>query len=78
MDTLIFTLAFFGAAILIMSVGVMFKRRPIQGSCGGISSLMGSCDICDKKEDCIDKIKRLSREAAQGCSTEEGDCSKKC
>lgn len=76
MDTLIFTLAFFGVAIFIMSVGVIFKRKPIQGSCGGISSLMGSCEICDKKDDCIDKIKRLTREAGKGCSS-ESDCSKR-
>jgi uncharacterized protein len=72
METLIFTLGFFGAAILIMSIGVMFKRKPIAGSCGGISSLMGSCDICDKKEHCIDKIKELSRKAAGNCSS--NDC----
>jgi hypothetical protein len=68
MDTLLFTLAFFGTAILIMSVGVLFKRKPIEGSCGGISRLMGTCDICDKKDDCIDKIKALSENAAKSCS----------
>ncbi len=68
MDTLLFTLGFFGTTILIMSIGVIFKRKPIQGSCGGISSLMGSCDICDKTEDCIDKIKELSRNASKSCS----------
>lgn len=57
MDTLIFTLGFFGAAILIMSVGILLKRKPIAGSCGGIANLMGSCDICEKKSDCLDKIK---------------------
>lgn len=57
MDTLIFTLGFFGVSILIMSVGVLLKRKPIEGSCGGIANLMGSCDICDKKSDCIDKFK---------------------
>lgn len=40
-----------------MSVGVLFKRKPIQGSCGGIANLMGSCDICEKKTDCMDKFK---------------------
>lgn len=74
METLLFTLGFFGVAVLIMSVGVMFKRKPIAGSCGGISNLMGSCDICDKKEDCIDKIKELSRKAGGHCSSH--DCSK--
>lgn len=72
MDTLLFTLAFFGTAILIMSIGVLFRRKPIQGSCGGIANFMGSCDICDKKSECIDKIKDLSN-----CSTKT-DCSKEC
>lgn len=70
METLIFTLAFFGTAILVMSVGVLFKRKPIQGSCGGISNLMGSCDICDQKSECIDKIKQMSESAARECSKE--------
>lgn len=73
MDTLLFTLAFFGAAILIMSVGVLFKRKPIQGSCGGIANFMGSCDICDKKSECVDKIKELSK-----CSTSECPDLKSC
>jgi uncharacterized protein len=71
MDTLLFTLAFFGAAILIMSVGVLFKRKPIQGSCGGIANFMGSCDICEKKSECIDKIKLNSDCSTKNCSTED-------
>jgi uncharacterized protein len=71
MDTLLFTLAFFGGAILIMSVGVLFKRKPIQGSCGGIANLMGNCDICEKKSDCIDKIKNIAECATKECSSED-------
>lgn len=76
MDTLLFTLTFFGAAVLIMSVGVLLRRKPIQGSCGGIANLMGNCDICEKKSECIDKIKFLAKSAEEGCSTKE--CSKEC
>lgn len=34
--------------ILSMSVGVIFARKPIKGTCGGIASLRmdSSCDIC--------------------------------
>lgn len=34
--------------VLIMSVGVLMGRKPIKGSCGGMSALgMGtSCDLC--------------------------------
>lgn len=71
MDTLYFTLAAFGTAIFVMSVGVLFKRKPIQGSCGGIANLMGSCDICEKKSDC-DEFNNLVNK----CPPE--DCSKDC
>ena len=40
-----------------MSVGVLFKRKPIQGSCGGIANFMGGCDICAKKDECMEKFK---------------------
>jgi hypothetical protein len=69
MDILIFTLCGFTAAVLIMSVGVMFKRKPIAGTCGGIANLMGDCDICEKKSECIDKMKDLSKK----CSNKD-DC----
>ena len=57
MEIMIFTLGAFLGAVLIMSVGVIFKRKPIAGSCGGIANLMGSCDICEMKDDCVDKKK---------------------
>ncbi len=57
MEIVILTLGVFLGVVLAMSVGVIFKRRPIQGSCGGIASLMGSCDVCDMKDECVDKKK---------------------
>jgi len=65
METLFFTLGAFAFTVCIMSVGVIFKRKPIAGSCGGIANLMGSCDVCDKKSQCIEKIKDI----AEDCST---------
>ncbi len=34
--------------ILLMSVGVLFGRKPVQGSCGGMNKLDGlsECEIC--------------------------------
>jgi len=34
--------------ILLMSVGVLFGRKPVQGSCGGMSNIgaLGECEIC--------------------------------
>jgi len=34
--------------MLIMSVGVLSGRKPVQGSCGGLNKIegMGECEIC--------------------------------
>jgi thiamine biosynthesis lipoprotein len=54
-----------GAVFLLgvgaMAIGVILKRRPIQGSCGGIANVMGEsgCDICEKKNQCERTGKRL-------------------
>lgn len=72
MDTLFFTIAAFGSAVLVMSVGILFKRKPIQGSCGGIANLMGECDICEKKSDCEDlKEFNLLNKCIPECSKED-------
>lgn len=54
MEILIPTLIVFVAALVIMSVGVIFKRRPLAGTCGGIASMMGGCDICELKDKCVE------------------------
>ena len=46
MDAFIITLLFMGAMMLIMAVGVMFKRPPLKGSCGGVG---GAECICEKQ-----------------------------
>ena len=52
MTVLAITILIFGSAVLAMSVGVLFGREPIRGSCGGV---VGSCDsctrICSKRAD---------------------------
>ena len=52
MTVLAITALIFGVAVLAMSVGVLFGREPIRGSCGGV---VGSCDsctrICSKRAD---------------------------
>ena len=40
----------FGVVIAVMAVGVMFGRKPISGSCGGVGKALGQdnyvCDLC--------------------------------
>lgn len=47
-----------------MSIGVMFGRKPIAGSCGGMAALgmETSCDICGgDKSICEDETKKQLR-----------------
>lgn len=48
MTVLLVTFVFIALMILIMSVGVLFGRKPVQGSCGGLNKIdgMGECDLC--------------------------------
>lgn len=48
MTILFVTFVFIALMILIMSVGVLFGRKPVQGSCGGLNKIdgMGECELC--------------------------------
>lgn len=47
MTTLFFTLAFFLLTTAAMAIGVLAGRKPIQGSCGGMSAMLDSdCPVC--------------------------------
>lgn len=37
--------------VVLMSIGVMMRRKPIQGSCGGLSSV-GVDKVCDCETTC--------------------------
>lgn len=56
MTHLLLTLAIMGIAMLIMAVGVIFKRPCLRGSCGGptIFDREGdplTCDSCPRREE---------------------------
>ncbi|MDG2060362.1 MAG: (Na+)-NQR maturation NqrM [SAR86 cluster bacterium] len=57
MTTLILTFIFLVILVALMSVGVLFGRQPISGSCGGMKSIEGqiNCDLCGgDKSKCIE------------------------
>ena len=56
------TFVIFAMVILALSLGYLIKRKSIQGSCGGISSL-GLEKVCDCPEPCDARKKRMAREA---------------
>ena len=56
------TFAVFILVVFGMSLGYLVKRKTLQGSCGGISSL-GMEKVCDCPEPCDARKKRMAREA---------------
>ncbi|AKO51947.1 ApbE family protein [Marinobacter psychrophilus] len=63
-----FFLVFFIVILLIagMSVGVIFGRKPISGTCGGIGALgiSSSCELCGgNTQKCEENSERVSGEA---------------
>ena len=62
MSTFFVVFGAFAFVILIMSVGVIFKRKPFSGSCGGLNNVYqkedGSCQICGAQvnDDCKNKV----------------------
>lgn len=62
-----FLLALLVVSILVaaMSIGVIFGRKPISGTCGGIGALgiSKSCDICGgNTQKCEEENERLANE----------------
>ncbi|WP_081981454.1 (Na+)-NQR maturation NqrM [Vibrio variabilis] len=49
--TLLLTVLIFVSFISLMAIGVIFSRRPIQGSCGGLSKLSIARE-CNCKDTC--------------------------
>lgn len=58
------TLFFFLLAFIAMSLGYIFKRKEIQGSCGGLSSI-GIEKVCDCPQPCDLRKKRMATENRQ-------------
>lgn len=53
MTTMILALIVVALLMTGMAVGVLFGRKPIAGSCGGMSAIgmVGDCDICGGNKD---------------------------
>ena len=68
MTTFIFTLSFFGLAMIAMAVGVILSNRKLQGSCGGVGSEDCLCSL-EKRRACAlaEQLKRAqARQALAG------------
>ena len=67
MGTLLLVFGFMLFIVLIMSVGVLAGRKPISGSCGGMSAigLDSKCDICGGNRDKCDEVQAAKKESGQ-------------
>lgn len=73
----VITFAILLIVVIGASVGVLFKRQPIKGSCGGLGAL-GFEKACDCKEPCDAAKERLAAEQAvktQGAGKSDTDAS---
>ncbi|MCB1671726.1 MAG: (Na+)-NQR maturation NqrM [Gammaproteobacteria bacterium] len=59
MTTLILSFVLIALAVTGLSIGVIMGRKPLQGSCGGLSSFgeAGPCELCGGKPE---KCKELN------------------
>ncbi|HQZ01652.1 MAG TPA: (Na+)-NQR maturation NqrM [Thauera sp.] len=58
MNTFLITLGVIGLVIGAMAIGVLFGRKPIAGSCGGLAAVGGDCEFGCKKP-CAKREARL-------------------
>ena len=64
MTTFLMTFAVFIIVTVAMSVGYIFQKKSIAGSCGGLGAL-GIDKACDCPEPCDKRRRRMAKEAAQ-------------
>lgn len=67
MEIFIITFMLMLVVVIIMSVGYIFQKKKIKGSCGGISDLglekVCDCDEpCDKRKELIQRLEDQKRE----------------
>ncbi|EKO3467120.1 (Na+)-NQR maturation NqrM [Vibrio fluvialis] len=56
--TYLFAFGLFLILVVLMSIGVLMRRKPIQGSCGGLSSV-GVDKVCNCETTCEEHQSKL-------------------
>lgn len=60
MTTVLVALAVMLIFVALMSIGVIFGRKPLKGSCGGMGAALGEkdyvCDLCGDDESKCEEI----------------------
>ena len=70
MSTILLTFSLFLLIILGMSVGYIFSKRSIKGSCGGITAL-GMKKMCDCETPCDTLQQKLDRGASEKITVDQ-------
>ena len=70
MSTILLTFGLFLLIILGMSVGYIFSKRSIKGSCGGITAL-GMKKMCDCETPCDTLQQKLDRESSEKITVDQ-------
>ena len=62
-ETVLLAVAVTAGVVLAMSVGALFGRKPITGSCGGLAAagLSGDCAVCGGKPEACRKRRAAGR-----------------
>ena len=71
MVVFLLTLVILGIIITAMSIGVILAKKPIKGSCGGMSALGidTACDICGGDKNRCEKEQEQQSRSADSDST---------
>jgi hypothetical protein len=71
MTTVIITFIIMLIVVAVMAIGVMMGKKPLKGSCGGLSALgmKESCDICGGNDDACDKEQARQKLSEQNSSS---------
>jgi len=68
METVLLSMVGFALVLLALGIGVLFGRRPLRGSCGGVG---GQCACgATSADDCRQDSSAVHFEAAQGAPWE--------
>lgn len=75
MATFFLTLLFLMVVVAAMAVGVIFAKKPIKGSCGGIQALGlgGECEICGGDTAKCEEENKKSSNATSKRNTKQPD-----
>ena len=66
MTSFLITFLVMALVLTIMSIGVLFGRKPVQGSCGGMNNIDGlkECELCGG-EACVEELTDSMKVPAQ-------------